>query len=163
MHDIEIRRARPADAETLTRIAHAAKRHWRYPEEYIELWREALTVTPDFIGRHPVYCAWRDERIVGFYALSGEGLVRELEHMWVIPEAIGKGIGARLLDHAVWTLLVDGAETLRIASDPNAEGFYVKMGARRVGEVPSRPDGRCLPLLVLEAPRPSAGRPPTQA
>jgi GNAT superfamily N-acetyltransferase len=154
MDDIEIRRARPADAETLTCIAHAAKRHWRYPEEYIELWREALTVTPDFIARHPVYCAWQDERIVGFYALSGEGPARELEHMWVMPEAVGKGIGARLLNHAVWAVRLDGAETLRIASDPNAEGFYVKMGARRVGEVPSRPDGRWLPLLVLEVLRP---------
>ncbi len=43
-----------------------------------------------------------------------------------------------------------GGATLRIASDPNAEGFYLKMGARRVGETPSQPEGRALPLLLLE-------------
>lgn len=94
-----------------------------------------LDIRRDFIARHTVYCAWRDGRVVGFYAL----------------EAIGQGIGAQLLAHAVLTMRRDGAGMLRIASDPNAEGFYVKMGARRVGEVPSRPDGRRLPLLVLEA------------
>jgi hypothetical protein len=39
--------------------------------------------------------------------------------------------------------------TSTVPSDPNAQGFYVKMGAQRVGEVPSRPPGRTLPLLVL--------------
>ena len=34
--NIEIRRAQPNDAETLTNIAHAAKRHWNYPEHWIE-------------------------------------------------------------------------------------------------------------------------------
>ena len=28
-----IRRAAASDAEALTALAHAAKRHWRYPEE----------------------------------------------------------------------------------------------------------------------------------
>jgi hypothetical protein len=42
---------------------------------------------------------------------------------------------------------------LRIASDPFAEGFYRRMGARRVGVVPSTPRGRTLPLLLLDARR----------
>lgn len=29
-----IRRAVPTDASALTAVAHAAKRHWRYPEEW---------------------------------------------------------------------------------------------------------------------------------
>ena len=55
--NVAIRAARPDDAEALTRLAHAAKRHWRYPEEWIALWRPGLTVTPEFIATHPVYCA----------------------------------------------------------------------------------------------------------
>jgi hypothetical protein len=31
--DVVIRRALPAEAHALTRGAHAAKRHWRYPED----------------------------------------------------------------------------------------------------------------------------------
>jgi GNAT superfamily N-acetyltransferase len=147
---VDIRRAGPADGPVLTRIAHSAKRHWHYPEEWIRLWRDALTVTGEFIERHPVYCAERGGEILGFYALVGEGNARQLEHLWVAPEHIGAGIGARLLAHA-WALCrADDAKALSIVSDPNAEGFYLKQGARRVGEVASSPAGRALPLLLLE-------------
>ena len=50
---VEIRPAQRTDADTLTAIAHAAKRSWRYPEEWIRLWSNELTVTPDFIERNP--------------------------------------------------------------------------------------------------------------
>src|SRR5216110_1659166 len=78
--DVVIRRALRADAPTLTRVAHAAKRHWKYPEDWIRLWQDALTVTPGFIDRHPVCCAVLGARVLGFYALSGAGATRELEH-----------------------------------------------------------------------------------
>lgn len=71
---VETRRARRDDAETLTAIAHAAKRYWRYPEEWLRLWAEDLTVTPDFIDADRVYCAQRSREVVGFCAVSGEGL-----------------------------------------------------------------------------------------
>ena len=148
--DIAIRRARGDEAEALTRVAHAAKRYWGYPEAYIQLWKDDLTVTPDFVERQAVFCAVQDAKILGFYALSGEGTTWELEHLWVEPEHIGTGIGAQLLAHAARTMRAAGGTTLRIASDPHAEGFYRRMGARRVGEVASKPEGRKLLLLVLE-------------
>ncbi len=144
-----IRRARPDDAPALTRIAHAAKRHWRYPDAWIRLWEQDLTVTPGFVRRHPTWCAVRGGRVVGFWAVSGRGTTRELEHMWVDPRRIGGGIGRALLAHCEDRLRRMGVTRLDIASDPNAEGFYRRLGARRVGEVPARPEGRTLPLLTL--------------
>jgi GNAT superfamily N-acetyltransferase len=70
--------------------------------------------------------------------------------MWVLPDWIGRGAGRALLCHAIEHLRADGARTLRIESDPYAEGFYVHMGARRVGEAPSTPEGRTLPVLLLD-------------
>ena len=148
--DIVIRRALVLDAPVLTRVAHAAKRHWGYPEDWLRLWRDALTVTPAFIERRPVWCAVRGATVLGFYALSGSGATRELEHCWVLPAHMGRGIGARLFAHAVATLRADGARQLRVASDPYAVGFYLRMGARRVGEAPSTPRERTLPLLILD-------------
>jgi GNAT superfamily N-acetyltransferase len=145
-----IRRARSTDAERLTAIAHAAKRHWRYPARWIRLWRDDLTVRPAFIRTHPVYCAVRDQDIVGFYALSGSGSEHELEHMWVDPDHMGKRIGSALFDHALATVRSRRGRRLTIAADPNAEGFYRSLGARRIGEVASRPAGRVLPLLRVE-------------
>lgn len=153
---LHIRRARTRDATALTRIAHAAKRHWGYPEEWIALWRADLTLSAGFIDAHPVYAAWRGADIVGLYALSCDGAAVELEHMWVDPPHMGGGVGARLFAHAAATARALGGATLSIASDPHAEGFYRRMGARRIGEVASAPGDRRLPVLIFALPVPSA-------
>src|SRR3989442_2503085 len=125
-----IRRARPSDAAALTRIAHAAKRHWRYPEEWIALWREALTVTPWVVERAPVYCAEEGGAVVGFYALSGRAPAMELEHCWVLPARIGRGIGARLLEHAAATGRAARPGTPGERLQPSAVGLFRPVGRR---------------------------------
>lgn len=142
-----IRRARPDEADALTALAHASKRHWGYPEAWIALWRRDLTVTPDFIERHPVHAAVDAGTVVGFYALLFAGADCELEHLWVAPARIGSGVGRELFAHAVDRCRAIGARRLWITADPNAEDFYRRLGARRVGEVRSTPDGRTLPRL----------------
>jgi N-acetylglutamate synthase-like GNAT family acetyltransferase len=144
-----IRRAAVADAGALTALAHAAKRHWRYPEEWIALWRRDLTFAPELIERFPVYVAEEGGAIAGVYALVFAAADCELEHFWVAPTRMGAGIGRALLAHAVERCRAIGARRLWITADPNAEGFYARMGARRVGEVPSTPAGRTLPRLEL--------------
>jgi GNAT superfamily N-acetyltransferase len=149
---VEIRRATPGDAETLTGISLAAKRYWGYPERWISQWKEALTITPDFVRRNEVYAATSDKEIIGFYALTGRGRRIELGHLWVSPGHIGTGVGRTLFDHAVRTAASHGAELLSVEADPNAEGFYRRMGARRVGETSYRINDqrRVLPLLVVD-------------
>ena len=149
---MDVIRARPDDAGTLTRISFAAKRYWGYPERWISRWAESLTITPDFVRRNEVYAAVVGGEIVGFYALVGEGQRVELEHLWVSPEHIGAGVGRALFDHAVRRAASVGASSLGIEAEPNAEGFYRRMGARRVGEISYPIDGqsRTLPLLVVE-------------
>ena len=146
---MDIRAALPTDALRLTAITHAAKLHWGYSDELMALWDADLTVTPQFIDDHPVFCAVQGDEIVGFYALSRQGATFDLEHLWVDPPHMGAGVGARLFEHAVCTVRTLGGSQLTIASDPHAEGFYQRMGARRVGEAPSRPEGRTLPVLAL--------------
>lgn len=146
---VGIRRAAAADAPALTAVAHAAKRHWGYPEAWITLWRRELTLTPAFVERHPVYAALDGDTIVGVSALCFAGADCELEHCWVLPSRMGAGIGRRLLAHAVERCRAIGAPRLWITADPHAEAFYVRLGARRVGEVPSVPAGRVLPRLEL--------------
>ena len=149
---MEIQRATPGDAGTLTGISVSAKRYWGYPERWMERWRESLTITPDFIRRNEVYAATSDREIVGFYALAGQGHRMELEHLWVSPRHIGTGVGRALFDHSVRRAGSLGAEVLAIEADPNAEGFYRRMGARRVGETsyPIDNQRRVLPLLVVD-------------
>jgi GNAT superfamily N-acetyltransferase len=146
---MNVRAACPTDAQHLTAIAHAAKRHWGYSEELMALWDDELTLSPQFIASHPVFCAARDGEIIGLYALSRQGETCELEHLWVDPQHMGAGVGTLLFEHAVQTVRSMGGSVLNIVSDPHTEGFYRHMGASRAGHVPSRIAGRLLPLMHL--------------
>jgi GNAT superfamily N-acetyltransferase len=130
---MQIKRASPAEAARLTEIALLAKRHWGYPEQWLRIWREQLTVTPEIIRSHETFSAAADGQAIGFYALGRKGDNPELAHMWVLPEWIGRGVGRALFLHAVERAKALGFRKIEIESDPNAEGFYLRMGARRVG------------------------------
>jgi GNAT superfamily N-acetyltransferase len=146
---MRIIRARPEDADTLTTIALAAKRHWGYPEHWIERWREVLTVTPADVNAHPTFAAVVDERIVGFCAVHLRLDAAVLEHLWVLPEAMGQGVGRTLFAHAETIAREHGATCLKIVGDPHAGKFYERMGASVYGQEPADMDGtpRFLPLL----------------
>lgn len=130
---MQIRAAKPEDAARLTEIAFAAKRHWGYPEGWIESWRDILTVKPEFIASHETFSAVIDGQTVGFYALGEKDGRLDLLHLWVLPDWMGRGIGRSLFYHALERTRALGFGELEIESDPNAEGFYQRLGARRVG------------------------------
>ena len=148
---MEIRRAKPEDAEKLSHIASASKAHWKYPETWLELWKDALTVTPEIILENEVFAITDNDEIVGFYELVVKENSAELEHLWINPESIGFGIGRLLFVHALEKAVSLGAKKLNIKSDPNAEGFYKKMGAKRIGNDISEIEGneRILPLMQI--------------
>jgi len=96
------------------------------------------------------------DEAVGFYAVTGEGSAREIEHLWVAPDWMGRGVGRRMLGHRLARAPAAGVEELRVVSDPNAAGFYLRRGARQVGEQASVPAGRRLPVLVIPLPEGTA-------
>jgi ribosomal protein S18 acetylase RimI-like enzyme len=147
---MEIVRAKPEDAEALTEIAHAAKRHWGYPERWIETWRDILTMRPEFIAANVAYCAMEDGAAVGFYVLTTETDGIHLDHLWILPAAMHGGIGCSLFEHAVAQTRNLGFRAIKIEADPNAEGFYRRMGARRVGVKATDIDGQQRELPLLE-------------
>src|SRR5215471_4233893 len=98
---MEIHRAKPEEAAMLTEIAFAAKRHWGYPEPWIQSWKEVLTIQPEFNVKHETYTASIEGQVIGFYALGGELNRSSLEHFWVLPGAMGQGVGRALFNHAV--------------------------------------------------------------
>lgn len=146
----KITRATPDQAEILTQIAFAAKRHWGYPDDWIQLWSPALTITPEFIEQHETYVAWMDDQPAGFCAISQVDEKASIEHLWVSPGYIGKGIGAALFKHIFARCRELKVRVLEIESDPNARGFYERMGAKKVAENIGEVDGKPRVLPVLE-------------
>jgi hypothetical protein len=49
---VHIIRVKPSEAATLSAIAWAAKAFWNYPSDWMEQWREQLTITPTFIAEN---------------------------------------------------------------------------------------------------------------
>lgn len=148
---ISIVRARIEDAQQMSNLAQESKAYWGYPKTWLKLWQEELTITPAMIEADLYYCSWsREQTLIGFYGLSMVEKEGVLEHLWVKPGFMGEGAGRQLLVHAVRSMKKAGGKRLRIESDPHAEGFYRKAGAKREGEVQTRIEGRSLPLLYLK-------------
>lgn len=147
-----IRPASADEASVLTKIAHDAKRHWGYPEHWIKHWESDLTISSDFIRDNHVYVAEEDGEIQGFYALAVAGSKAELEHMWVTPARIGTGVGKDLFLDAMERAAALNVSAVEMSADPNAAGFYKRMGATQIGETDASLDGqnRTLPRLKIE-------------
>jgi GNAT superfamily N-acetyltransferase len=76
--------------------------------------------------------------VIGFFALETIGSENRLDHLWIEPERIRQGFGRQLFQEAVIAAKSLGWASFRLAADPPAEEFYLKMGARRIGDVQSR-------------------------
>lgn len=144
-----VRAARPGEAEALTDLALRSKAHWGYDADFLDACRDELTVTPERIRSAVAFVAERDGEVVGFAVLDVRGDEADIGFFFVEPETIGSGCGHVLWEHAVAQARARGLVRLTIESDPYAEGFYLRMGAERIGSVPSGAiPGRELPLLA---------------
>ena len=149
---MDMRRARPDEAALLSDIALRAKAHWPYPAEQIAAWRNDLVVTPEQISSYPTHVAQIDAIVTGFFLLEPQQENWTLEHLWVLPDYMRRGIGRALLSHAKDVAAAGGAEALTIDADPYAEPFYQACGAIRVGTIAAPIDGapnRLRPQMYL--------------
>lgn len=147
---LDILRGMPEHASILTDIAIAAKRHWDYPEKWIQLWIPELTFSPEYIAENEFWLIEEDEVIVAYYSLKQDAEGLWLDNLWVLPEYMGLGIGLQLFGHALERSRARDEAVLKIEADPNAQSFYEKMGAQRVGQHQYVLDGELRTLPVME-------------
>ena len=147
---ITVRRVYPEEADRLTEIALAAKRHWGYPESWMKIWSPELTFDPQYFEANESWAAELDGEPVAFYTLLDKYGIAWIENLWVVPELIGKGVGRELFSHAADQARRRGYITLQLEADPNARGFYEKMGMHQIGERHSQVEGRLRVLPVME-------------
>ena len=151
---ILLRPAKPADAATLTQLAWAGKALWGYPAEWMAAWRAALTLTPQYIESNDVFCGEEAGRTIGCVAFQQARGELWLDHFWLDVPLVGTGRGRVLFRVAARHLERQGVRRFMVESDLNAEGFYLRMGCRRVGTAVSRVTGldRVLPVLSYDIP-----------
>jgi len=161
LQNIEIDKAQESDCDILTDISFTAKRHWDYPENYYDIWRNELTITKDYINRNIIFKARYQDSLLGFYSIvenksdfySGETHVKKgfwLEHIFIKPDYHKLGIGRLLIEHAKQISKNMGISDLLIFVDPYAKGFYDKIGAEYLYDSKSSIPGRLIPVYVLK-------------
>jgi len=146
-----IRRAIPEEADVLSEIAISAKQNWGYPEHWMQIWIPQLTFTPEYFEMNPSWVAEQDKTPIAFYTLLDRDAKAWLENMWILPEFIGRGVGKQIFEHALSQARERGWKSLQLEADPNAAGFYEKMGMRKIGETSYELDGqpRILPIMEI--------------
>lgn len=152
MPELSIVLAKPEYANKLTAIAIAAKSYWKYPSRWIELWTPQLTFNADYFRENESWVLEEDGVPIAFYTMQDKDGVAWLENLWILPEHIGKGLGRQLFEHAMNLAHARGYKLLQLEAEPNAIGFYEKMGMRQIGEHQYELEGqpRILPLMEIK-------------
>jgi len=130
----------------LAALSFRSKAHWGYTPEFMESIRSFLDPS-SYIADWPVYLAEDNGEIAGFYGFRRNQGEVFLHDLFIEPKWIGQGVGKQLWQHALQTASDEQYGKFLIESDPFAEEFYIKMGAKRIGEIVSPGSHRALPLL----------------
>ena len=144
-----IQRAIPGQADQLTEVAIASKAHWGYDGEFMARFAAVITITADYVRQNEVWVLDEGGEVAGFYALLDHGETSELDHLWLLPGEIGRGFGRLLFEHATGRARALGARSMEWEAEPNAIGFYERMGGRADRETMGQL-GRPLLVMTLE-------------
>ncbi|HEV2286728.1 MAG TPA: GNAT family N-acetyltransferase [Steroidobacteraceae bacterium] len=134
---MNIRGALPADIPQLLALV---RRYWEFERiEGFEALRVELTLTQLVANPH-LGAAWVAEEhgqlrgyLVAVLVLSLEhgGLMAEVDELFVVPEARGRGLGAQLLAAAEGALAARGCVRLQLelgVANETARAFYARRG-----------------------------------
>lgn len=145
---IFIRAGEPHEAPCLREIAMAAKAHWGYDLELVRRWAEG-DFSVQALQARELYVAESRATPVGWAAVIPQGDICWLEDLWIQPGWMGKGIGKLLFRHAAERARQGGAINLEWEAEPNAIGFYEKMGGRYLRPSETTEWGRRLPVMGI--------------
>ena len=146
---MQIRTAKAGEEPRLREIAVAAKAHWGYPAALVDGWA-ATELTAEALGGKQVYVAEVEGRATGWASLVGEAEVCVLDDLWVDPEWMGQGIGTALFEHVAAEARAGGAARMEWEAEPNASGFYARMGGRYVRDSKPTAFGRVLSVMGVD-------------
>ncbi len=159
---ITYRKAEETEAAALTKIGLLSKQYWQDTKEYLPVFEKELTITPYYIRRNAVFIIETIETKtpVGYFSIteiphdlqSATALIPHgfwLEHFYILPEHIKKGVGRQAISFLKSYCKQYGIPFLYLFSDPHAKGFYDKMGAVYLENSFSPIEGRRVPLYRL--------------
>ena len=123
---MKFRNANPDESGYLIEIFCDSKRHWGYEDELIELWRDDMSINEEYIRNNKVVVFSVDDVEIGYFAMRLKE--RQLDDFFIRCEWIGKGYGREAFEQIKRIMKVHDIKVLKFNTDPNAAGFYERMG-----------------------------------
>lgn len=149
--NVRLRNAHPSEAEALTRLAMLSKQSWGYDDAFMHRVAVDMLVTEHDVSTGHCVVAEMDATIVAYLLVRMDREEAFLRDLFVHPTFFGRGLGRTLFDEALRYAGANGAVRLTLDSDPNAQGFYERLGMKCIGRVTSiAGNGRTLPVMTLE-------------
>lgn len=132
------------DFEELTELWEASVRatHHFIPEQYILKLKPLVWSV--YLRSMPVYTVRGPERIEGFMGINGD----MLEMLFVHPQAMGEGVGKKLLKYAINSCRVRYVDVNE--QNEQAYGFYRHLGFKVIGRDATDASGEPYPILHLK-------------
>jgi GNAT superfamily N-acetyltransferase len=147
---IVIRAPRADEGERLREIAIASKSHWGYEESQVRAWAAQGDFSPAGLAAKDFLVAEADGQAVGFASLIPRGELCVLDDLWLEPAWIGRRLGSELFEACADRAKERGAKRLEWEAEPNAVGFYEKMGACYLRDSEPTEFGRVIPVMGLD-------------
>lgn len=127
---IIIRQARTGDAKAMRRLRLSVRENVLVDPSRVTEEDTVRAITRDGRG----WVAVEQGRLLGFAIAR-----RDPPAIWALfvdPEHEGQGLGRRLMEEAVGWLWAEGAEVIRLSTEPNtrAEHFYAQQGWRVISD-----------------------------
>lgn len=145
-----LRPAKRSEADILTDLCLRSKAVWGYDAAFMAACRAELTITSRDFERSQIQVAVLDGRIVAMAQLAQHGRIADIDKLFVDPAVLRSGAGRQLFTWCVATARAADAVAITVVADPDAAGFYRRMGMQDDGKEPSGSiSGRMLPKLHM--------------
>jgi GNAT superfamily N-acetyltransferase len=146
---VVVRGVRADEGARLKEIAIAAKAHWGYELDKVREWANQGDFSAERLSELVVFVAEAEGEQIGWASLEPRPAAWWLEDLWIEPAWIGKGVGGQLFRHAARHAQRSGAAQLEWEAEPNAIGFYERMGGKYVRNSTSE-WGRTLSVMGVD-------------
>ena len=147
---MKLRKALPREVDALNQFIRESKAVWGYSDDFLDKYMKQWGLTAQFLEKKSVKVLEENDVIHGIFCIGTNKKKHiELDLFFVNPKFIKTGIGRKM-----WGMVDEYARAKKwkgfeILSDPNAEEFFQRMGAKTVRSFEFVP-GQFVPVLKYE-------------
>ena len=123
-----------------------SKSYWGYSESFLNKFMKDWRLTQDYIEKYKVMGHFDNNEWVAFFSFSDKEEPM-LDNFFLKPTHIGRGIRSIMWQEAIRHIRHQNWKSFQLIADPNAELFYLKMGAFITSNLETYP-GRIVPVMT---------------